>query len=486
MDEYMNGRIHGGNDGWAGLTGARAGHKDGPAFVVSETLQGVSGGVASCARSHSPVTNGVDSLKGVKSLAAEALQGCRSLHQARKLLGRFARYYAKEVVEVRPKYVQSTSKFANVSCGKDHADHRPLIPTSPPSLCCIPTAPAAAVRVPLQPESKCLLRQLAPAASRALAPPPRAPPVVPSAPPAGARQGHTCSGSGGSSGGGSGGSSDGSSGGPGGSGRASRSGSSESGSSGNGGGVRRSAGVPGRLPLSRLRGSSIRQPFTALRTGPAHEPEPTRAGPTRRARQPQPPPLPLPQQQQAQQQQQQQQPTKQQQQPQPHDPPDAPLLQRPLLLLVDGHNLAYRHFWAMSRAPGGVVSAPSGVPTSITAGFLRTLLAAVRAERPAALGVVFDGGRSFRCARGDKRECSEGGWAWGEGGRCPSPSNLFLPCSVLASMHLLNRPRLSPIELGHRYAHLPIHACGPMCLHAVLYSCMHPCVHACMPQRRIG
>ena len=64
----------------------------------------------------------------------------------------------------------------------------------------------------------------------------------------------------------------------------------------------------------------------------------------------------------------------------------------PLLLLVDGHALAYRAYHAL-REP---MSAPDGEPTGATFGFTNMLLAALNTHRPTHLAVAFDRGRSGR------------------------------------------------------------------------------------------
>lgn len=70
---------------------------------------------------------------------------------------------------------------------------------------------------------------------------------------------------------------------------------------------------------------------------------------------------------------------------------------RPKLLLLDGHNLAYRAFWALANVPGGPLESSAGVPTAVCFGFLRSLSALLQTERPAALAVAFDApGGSFR------------------------------------------------------------------------------------------
>jgi hypothetical protein len=68
-----------------------------------------------------------------------------------------------------------------------------------------------------------------------------------------------------------------------------------------------------------------------------------------------------------------------------------------LLLLVDGHNLAYRFYYALATSRAGGLATSTGIPTSVSHGFLRGLRAALAAEQPAALAVAFDHpGGSFR------------------------------------------------------------------------------------------
>ena len=62
-------------------------------------------------------------------------------------------------------------------------------------------------------------------------------------------------------------------------------------------------------------------------------------------------------------------------------------LRKPLLLLVDGHSLAFRSFYAFSKGGDGGLSTKEGVPTSVTYGFLRALLDNCRGLAPAG-GVV--------------------------------------------------------------------------------------------------
>ncbi len=74
-----------------------------------------------------------------------------------------------------------------------------------------------------------------------------------------------------------------------------------------------------------------------------------------------------------------------------------PALQRPLLLLVDGHSLAYRAFFAL---PVENFSTTTGQPTNAVYGFTAMLINVLRDERPTHIVVAFDVSRkSFRSER---------------------------------------------------------------------------------------
>ena len=47
---------------------------------------------------------------------------------------------------------------------------------------------------------------------------------------------------------------------------------------------------------------------------------------------------------------------------------------KPILLLVDGHSLAFRSFYAFSKWIDGGLTTKEGCPTSVTYGFLKSLL----------------------------------------------------------------------------------------------------------------
>jgi len=63
---------------------------------------------------------------------------------------------------------------------------------------------------------------------------------------------------------------------------------------------------------------------------------------------------------------------------------------KPLLLLIDGHSLAFRSFYAFSKGGEGGLSTKAGVPTSVTYGFLKALLDNCKGLKPNGLVVAFD------------------------------------------------------------------------------------------------
>jgi DNA polymerase-1 len=71
--------------------------------------------------------------------------------------------------------------------------------------------------------------------------------------------------------------------------------------------------------------------------------------------------------------------------------------ERPRLFLIDGHALAYRTYFALTRASDGSRwITRSGEPTAGTYGFVSVLLRLLEQERPEYLAVSFDTGRTFR------------------------------------------------------------------------------------------
>jgi len=62
----------------------------------------------------------------------------------------------------------------------------------------------------------------------------------------------------------------------------------------------------------------------------------------------------------------------------------------PVLLLVDGHSLAFRAYYAFAKGKQGGLKASDGTPTSICFGFLKSLLLVLESEQPDAVAIAFD------------------------------------------------------------------------------------------------
>tara|TARA_B100000700_G_scaffold294664_1_gene356825 strand:+ start:697 stop:3657 length:2961 start_codon:yes stop_codon:yes gene_type:complete len=63
---------------------------------------------------------------------------------------------------------------------------------------------------------------------------------------------------------------------------------------------------------------------------------------------------------------------------------------KPILLLVDGHSLAFRSFYAFSKGGEGGLSTKEGIPTSVTYGFLKSLLDNCLNLSPSGVSIAFD------------------------------------------------------------------------------------------------
>jgi DNA polymerase I len=75
---------------------------------------------------------------------------------------------------------------------------------------------------------------------------------------------------------------------------------------------------------------------------------------------------------------------------------------KPLLLLIDGHSLAFRAYFAFAKGRDGGLRTKSGIPTSVSYGFLKSLLEVLEAEKPEYLAIAFDRGeKTFRHEKDD-------------------------------------------------------------------------------------
>ncbi|MBD0263440.1 MAG: DNA polymerase I [Tolypothrix sp. T3-bin4] len=69
---------------------------------------------------------------------------------------------------------------------------------------------------------------------------------------------------------------------------------------------------------------------------------------------------------------------------------DSALLTRPTFILVDGHSLAFRSYFAFAKGRDGGLRTKTGIPTSVCFGFLKSLLEVMQTEHPQAMAVAFD------------------------------------------------------------------------------------------------
>jgi len=65
-------------------------------------------------------------------------------------------------------------------------------------------------------------------------------------------------------------------------------------------------------------------------------------------------------------------------------------IKKQTLLLIDGHSLAFRSFYAFSKGGEGGLSTKDGFPTSVTYGFLKSLLDNCRSFAPKGITIAFD------------------------------------------------------------------------------------------------
>jgi len=65
-------------------------------------------------------------------------------------------------------------------------------------------------------------------------------------------------------------------------------------------------------------------------------------------------------------------------------------LSSPVLLLVDGHSLAFRSYFAHTKGRDGGLRTSTGIPTSVSYGFLKALLDTLTQEKPTYTAIAFD------------------------------------------------------------------------------------------------
>ncbi|MGD1807645.1 DNA polymerase I [Dapis sp. BLCC M126] len=69
----------------------------------------------------------------------------------------------------------------------------------------------------------------------------------------------------------------------------------------------------------------------------------------------------------------------------------------PTTLLIDGHSLAFRSYYAFAKSRSGGLKTSTGIPTSVCFGFLKSLLEVIDTQKPEYLAIAFDLGQpTFR------------------------------------------------------------------------------------------
>lgn len=63
---------------------------------------------------------------------------------------------------------------------------------------------------------------------------------------------------------------------------------------------------------------------------------------------------------------------------------------RPTFILVDGHSLAFRSYFAFAKGRDGGLKTTTGIPTSVCFGFLKSLLEVMTVQKPEAMAIAFD------------------------------------------------------------------------------------------------
>lgn len=66
------------------------------------------------------------------------------------------------------------------------------------------------------------------------------------------------------------------------------------------------------------------------------------------------------------------------------------LTNQPTFILVDGHSLAYRSYFAFAKGRDGGLKTKTGIPTSVCFGFLKSLLEVMASQQPQSMAIAFD------------------------------------------------------------------------------------------------
>lgn len=70
--------------------------------------------------------------------------------------------------------------------------------------------------------------------------------------------------------------------------------------------------------------------------------------------------------------------------------PPPTITQKTTFILVDGHSLAFRSYFAFAKGKNGGLRTKSGIPTSVCFGFIKCLLEVITKQQPQAVAIAFD------------------------------------------------------------------------------------------------
>jgi DNA polymerase-1 len=68
-----------------------------------------------------------------------------------------------------------------------------------------------------------------------------------------------------------------------------------------------------------------------------------------------------------------------------------PKSQSPLFIIIDGHSLAFRAYYALAKSKKGSLRTANGIPTSVCVGFLNSLFQVLETHQPELVAIAFDG-----------------------------------------------------------------------------------------------
>ncbi|BAZ85803.1 DNA polymerase I [Dolichospermum compactum] len=85
------------------------------------------------------------------------------------------------------------------------------------------------------------------------------------------------------------------------------------------------------------------------------------------------------------------------------------VINKPIFILVDGHSLAFRSYFAFAKGRDGGLRTKTGIPTSVCFGFIKCLLEVISTQQPQAVAVAFDlGSPTFRHEADDTYKAGRG------------------------------------------------------------------------------